>query len=73
MNSRPYDLFIAYRRRDGSDLAKYLRLRLQSFRLSDEVIQGLPLTDQERARRKLKVYLDVAYERATDDFFTGER
>lgn len=69
MNSRPYDLFIAYRRRDGSDLAKYLRLRLQSFRLSDEVIQGLPLTDQERARRKLKVYLDVAYERATDDFF----
>jgi WD40 repeat protein len=69
VNSRPYDIFIAYRRRDGSDLAKYLRLRLQSFKFSSEVIEGLPTTTREGARRKLRVYLDVAYERATDDFF----
>src|SRR4051812_39171193 len=64
-----YDLFISYRRQDASRLAHSLRLRLQSFKLSSNVIGRLPVTDQPNARRRLRVYLDIAYERATNDFF----
>ena len=63
-----YDLFISYRRRDASRLAKYLRQRLQSIKIPNEVIDKLPEESRDRAKQGLRVYLDVAYERAAEDF-----
>jgi hypothetical protein len=57
----PYDVFISYRRSDGSKTAQWLRRELQSFRA--------PRALREKFSRKLKVYLDVAFEKGTVDFY----
>jgi len=56
-----YDCFISYRRSDGTPTAQWLRDRLVRYRLPRE------LNGSERG--SLNVYLDTAYERATQDFF----
>jgi dipeptidyl aminopeptidase/acylaminoacyl peptidase len=57
-----YDAFISYRRSDGSNLAVWLRHTLQDYVLP----VGL-----SGNRKKLKIYLDTAYERANEDFWTN--
>lgn len=56
-----YDAFISYRRSDGAATARWLRRELQRFRAPRRL-------DRHR-NRELKVYLDVAYERGTTDFY----
>jgi hypothetical protein len=56
-----YDAFISYRRSDGTAAARWLRNRLQTF--------SLPKPLRGESPKKLKVYLDTVYERATEDFF----
>jgi WD40 repeat protein len=56
-----YDCFISYRRCDATPIARWLRRRLLSYRLPRSFRQG--------RSRKLSVYLDTAYERATDDYY----
>ena len=53
-----YDAFISYRRSDGTNVATWLRRRLQDYRLPRSL----------SAKRKLRVYLDTAFERANEDF-----
>lgn len=55
-----YDVFISYRRLDAARVAHRLRERLLSYRLPPSFASS---------RRKLSVYLDSAYEQATEDFF----
>ncbi len=54
-----FDAFISYRRADGRDAARWLREFLLDYRL--------PTAFDET--RRLKIYLDTSYERATQDFF----
>ena len=56
-----YDAFISYRRSDGSKVAHWLRRELESFRA--------PRSLRSRFDRRLRVYLDTAYERGTSDFY----
>jgi WD40 repeat protein len=63
-----YDLFISYRRRDALHLAKYLRRRLESFRFPAELLSRLPESLRARITKPLRVYIDVAYEKAAGDF-----
>jgi WD40 repeat protein len=56
-----HDAFISYRRSDGTRAARWLRRVLLSYRL--------PKTLQTNPPKKLEVYLDTVYEKATEDFF----
>ncbi len=56
-----YDAFITYRRSDGAATARWLRRELQRFRA--------PRRLERHRNRELKVYLDIAYERGTTDFY----
>ena len=56
-----YDAFVSYRRADSQGAANWIRRELQSFRP--------PKRLRDRYAKNLRVYLDTAYERATNDFF----
>ena len=56
-----YDAFISYRRSDGRRVAEWLRRELERFRPPKKLVYVAP--------KKLRVYLDTAYERGTDDFY----
>jgi hypothetical protein len=55
-----YDVFISYRRLEGSGVARWLRDHLESYRLPSALRAG---------RAPIKAYLDTAFERATEDFW----
>ena len=61
MPDNKYDAFISYRRSDGAAVARWLRRELVGFRA--------PRSLRDRFDRRLKVYLDTAYERGTSDFY----
>jgi tetratricopeptide (TPR) repeat protein len=56
-----YDAFISYRRSDGIAVARWLRRELVGFRP--------PKSLRGTYGRKLRIYLDTAYERGTSDFY----
>jgi tetratricopeptide (TPR) repeat protein len=56
-----YDAFISYRRSDGKAVAHWLRRELEGFR-APKPLRGT-------FGRKLRIYLDTAYERGTSDFY----
>ena len=56
-----YDAFTSYRRSDGRRVAEWLRRELERFRPPKKLAYV--------AAKKLRVYLDTAYERGTDDFY----
>jgi tetratricopeptide (TPR) repeat protein len=62
MPTEEYDAFVSYRRSDGSQAARWLRRALQSYRVPRSL-------RRQYGRRRLKVYLDTAYERGTSDFY----
>ncbi len=57
-----HDIFISYRRIDGTPFAKRLRELLLIYRLPKALRQG-------NKRKKLSIYLDQVYEQATANFF----
>jgi WD40 repeat protein len=57
-----YDAFISYRRSDGASVANWLRRRLQDYTLPPAIADG---------RKKLRIYLDTAFERANEDFWAN--
>jgi hypothetical protein len=61
VNDFDYDAFISYRRSDGIAVARWLRRELESFRL--------PRSLRGTYGRKLRIYMDTAYERGTSDFY----
>src|SRR5262245_22656533 len=61
MSEHSYDAFISYRRSDGRAVARWLRRELEAFRV--------PKALRANFGRKLKIYLDTAYERGTSDFY----
>ncbi|PWB90472.1 hypothetical protein C5688_10765 [Methylocystis sp. MitZ-2018] len=61
MSDLVYDAFISYRRSDGGRTARWIRRQLEAFRPPPALRDQLP--------QRLRVYLDVAYERGTIDFF----
>ena len=56
-----YDAFLSYRRSDGGVAARWLRRQLQGFKL--------PRALREGRSRRLRIYLDEAYEVGTNDFY----
>jgi tetratricopeptide (TPR) repeat protein len=56
-----YDAFISYRRSDGSAAARWIRRELEGYRA--------PRSMRKRFGRKLRIYLDTAYERGASDFY----
>ncbi len=58
-----YDAFISYRRSDGGSAARWLRRELERFRAPKRLVA---LRD-----RRIRIYLDTAYERGTSDFYQG--
>lgn len=61
LNAMDYDAFISYRRSDGSRTAQWLRKELESYRPPKKL--------QMAAGKRLRIYLDTAYERGTEDFY----
>jgi len=56
-----HDAFISYRRSDGAAAARWLRRALLRYRLPKNLRATSP--------KRLSVYLDTIYEKATEDFF----
>jgi hypothetical protein len=56
-----YDAFISYRRADGTKVARWMRRELETYRVPKSLRGGFG--------RKLRVYLDTAYESGTSDFY----
>lgn len=63
-----YDAFIAYRRADGGALARWLRTRLRNFVLPEQILRDIPLPKQAVHSRRPSIFLDTAYEKASDDW-----
>ena len=63
MTAPSYDAFVSYRRADAQGAARWIRRELEHFRPPRQL--------RDRYGRKLRVYLDTAYERGTNDFFEG--
>jgi WD40 repeat protein len=59
------DAFVSYRRLDGSLFARRLRRRLLDYRFPRPLRDNLP-------QRRLSIYIDKIYERADEDFFSGQ-
>jgi len=56
-----YDAFISYRRSDGAKVALWARRQLETYRVPRSLRSGFG--------RKLRIYLDTAYESGTSDFY----
>lgn len=56
-----FDAFISYRRSDGRSIAGWLRRELQGYRP--------PNTLKDLQGRRLRLYIDTAYERGATDFY----
>jgi MTH538 TIR-like domain (DUF1863) len=56
-----YDAFISYRRSDGAKVARWARRELETYRVPKSLRAGFG--------RKLRIYLDTAYESGTSDFY----
>jgi hypothetical protein len=56
-----YDAFVSYRRSDGTKVARWVRRELETYRVPRSLREGFG--------RKLRVYLDTAYESGTSDFY----
>lgn len=67
-----YDAFISYRRRDASALARWIRDRLQHYRLPPEVLKELAPQKKLLHERRPRIWLDRAFEKPSDDFLTGK-
>lgn len=65
-----YDAFISYRRRDATGLARWIRDRLQRYKLPPEVLEVLPPDKKAVHERRPRVWLDSAFEKPSDDFLT---
>lgn len=63
-----YDAFISYRRREAGVLARWIRNRLQRYRLPPEVLRALSKEKQEIHQRRPRIYLDRIYEKPAGDF-----
>jgi hypothetical protein len=63
-----YEAFISYRRGDGSAIARWLRGRLERYRLPAAVVAMLSPEKQALHRRRPRIYLDRAYEKPHADF-----
>jgi len=59
-NQWDYDIFISYRRLDGTPFAQWLRRCLQTYRLPPKLAKGRP---------PLRIFVDTAYERVSEDFW----
>jgi WD40 repeat protein len=57
-----YDAFISYRRMDGAGIARWLRGNLQDYVLPQNIRKG---------NKKLRIYIDTAFERANEDFWAN--
>ena len=63
-----YDAFVSYRRRDATQLAQWIRNKLQRFRLPPEILHELSREKQELHNRRPRIWLDTSYEKPNDDF-----
>ena len=63
-----YDAFISYRRSEASTLARWIRNRLQRYRLPPDVLNAIPQEKQELHQRRPRIYLDRVYEKPSGDF-----
>jgi hypothetical protein len=63
-----YDAFNSYRRRDAAALARWVRDRLQRYRLQPEVLKGLAPKERALHERRPRIWLDKAYEKPSNDF-----
>ncbi|WP_164568321.1 hypothetical protein [Rhizobium ruizarguesonis] len=63
-----YDVFVSYRRKDATPLAQWIRRQILNYRLPPEILKSLPDQNREMHERRPRVWLDTAYERASDDF-----
>jgi hypothetical protein len=67
-----YDAFISYRRGDASMLARWIRNRLQRYRLPPELLDALPPEKRTLHERRPRIYLDTAYEKSSPDFLENK-
>ncbi|MBZ9954812.1 MULTISPECIES: WD40 repeat domain-containing protein [unclassified Mesorhizobium] len=63
-----YDAFISYRRGDASQLAHWIRNKLQRTRLPLEIVAELSPENKELYERRPQIWLDTSYEKSSDDF-----
>jgi len=67
--NRRFDAFLSYRRAGAASLAFWLRRRLKRYTLPPDVIKVLGERSGNLPLRRLDVFLDSAFERASEDFW----
>jgi hypothetical protein len=67
-----YDAFISYRRGDASPIAHWIRHRLQKYKLPDDILPKLSVDALELHKRRPRVFIDRAYEKANEDFLKSK-
>lgn len=67
-----YDAFISYRRSDASPIAHWIRNRLLKYKLPDEILPKLSVKALDLHKRRPRVFIDRAYEKANEDFLTSK-
>jgi WD40 repeat protein len=60
-NQTEWDVFISYRRSDGTPIARRVRIELEKF--------TFPANHPSPGRKHCRVYLDTSYGQSTDDFY----
>lgn len=63
-----WDVFISYRRKDAAAFARWIRRRMLRFRLPAEIVERLSPEAAALHARRPQIWLDIAYERPSDDF-----
>jgi WD40 repeat protein len=63
-----FDAFVSYRRHDATQLAQWIRAKLQRFRLPPEILCELPREKLDLHSRRPQIWLDTSYEKPSDDF-----
>jgi hypothetical protein len=63
-----FDLFLSYRRKDGSKLAWWMVNKIQNFELPQPIIDNLTTETKKIYARRPAIFLDTSYERASEEW-----
>ena len=67
-NNERFDLFLSYRRKDGSKIAWWIINKIRRFVLPQVIIDNIPPDKKELYFRHPKFFVDTSYERASEEW-----
>jgi WD40 repeat protein len=66
--NKHWDIFISYRRKDGTRLAEWLITKIRKFRLPEKILDSISNEKKKLYRRQPAIFKDTSYEKAAEDW-----